>query len=425
MRTYNTALAYFRSFQYAASHMAPPSAHSRRGFIRLAAASAVSPFALLRAAAEPAKLKIRAVEPFVLRIGARRDIVCARVTTEQGIHGWGEGTTPPTIDAVVAQIASLGRLINGESAWDIERLWRRMYIAEENTLGGTLYAAISAIDIALWDIVAKSLSVPLYKALGGKVHDRLRIYASYRWGNIPRTAKAYYDRTKELIAEGANAGKYDPFGPYPGPERQLPTATLNEVREMIRGIREAGPDFDICVEAHGKFNIASAGRIIKMLEPFDPFFLEEPVPPENVDAMAALQRSTNIPIATGEGLQGHWNFRELFQKQAARIIQPDAARTGGITAMKKIAAMADAHYVTVAPHNPNGPVCTAATIHLAASIPNFLIMEEGNTRTEQYNDIFKGGWKATLGHWEIPETPGHGADFSPEFLREFQVNTRP
>jgi galactonate dehydratase len=190
---------------------------------------------------------------------------------------------------------------------------------------------------------------------------------------------------------------------------------------MIRGIREAGPQFDICVEAHAKFNIATAGRIIKMLEPFDPFFLEEPVPPENVDAMADLQRSTNIPISTGEGLQGHFVYREVLEKRAARILQPDVARTGGITAMKKIATMADAAYVTIAPHNPNGPVCTAASMHIAASIPNFLIMEEGARDTSDYNSIFVGGWRPTFAHWEIPEAPGLGVDFSPEFVRERQV----
>ncbi|MBL8216922.1 MAG: mandelate racemase/muconate lactonizing enzyme family protein [Bryobacterales bacterium] len=367
-------------------------------------------------------LKITRVEPMVLRIGNRRDIVCARVETAGGLHGWGEGTTPPNVSPVLAQIRTLGKLIQGERAWDVEKLWRKMYITEENSLGGTLFAAISAIDIALWDIVAKQLSVPLYKLLGGKVHDRIRIYASYRWGNISRTRDAYFQRTRELIAEGATAGKWDPFGAYPGPDRQLSTAVLNEVREMVRGVREAGPNFDICVEAHGKFNMATAGRIIKMLEPFDPFFLEEPIPPESVEAMAALQRSTNIPIATGEGLQSHFNYRELLARQAARILQPDVARTGGITAMKKIAAMADANYVVFAPHNPNGPICTAASIHVAASSPNFLIMEEGNTQTGQYNQIFKGGWKASLASWEIPETPGHGADLSSDFVKEYRVN---
>ena len=366
-------------------------------------------------------LKITRVEPYVLRIGRRSDIVCARVETADGLHGWGEGTTPPTVAAVVAQIRECGKQVLGQSAWDIEKLWRKMYLIEENTLGGTLFAAISAIDIALWDIVGKKLGVPVYKVLGGKTHDKIRIYASYRWGNIPRTRDAYRQRTRELIAKGATAGKYDPFGAYPGFDRQLSTTVLNEVREMIAGIREGGPNFDICVEAHGKFNAASAGRIAKMLEPFDPFFLEEPVPPENVDAMAAVQHSTNIPIATGEGLQSHWNFREVLAKGAARILQPDAARTGGITAMKKIAALADAHYVTVAPHNPNGPVCTAASIHLAASIPNFLIMEEGNTQTEIYKELFVGGWKANLAEWQVPEAPGLGIDLSPAFLREHAV----
>jgi galactonate dehydratase len=362
-------------------------------------------------------LTIRKVDPYVLPLAGRKDLVCCRIETDEGIHGWGEGTTPPNVDPVVAQIKSLRGVLVGASAWDIEKLWRRMYILEENTLGGTLYAAISAIDIALWDIVGKKLGAPVYQLLGGKIHDKLRIYASYRWGNIPRTAEAYHKRTKELMAQGATAGKYDPFGAYPGPDRQLPTATLNEVREMIRGIREAGPAFDICVEAHGKFNMASAGRIIKMLEPFDPFFLEEPVPPEDVDAMAALQRSTNIPIATGEGLQGHFNFRETLSKQAARIFQPDVARTGGITAMKKIAAMADAHYVTVAPHNPNGPICTAASIHLAASIPNFLIMEEGARNTTEYPKLFKDGWAGRLDYWSVPDSPGLGIDIPAEYLR--------
>ena len=375
----------------------------------------------LSARAAEATLKITRVDAHVLRIAGRSDIVCCRIETAEGIHGWGEGTTPPNVTPVVAQIQSLSKQLIGQSAWDIERLWRKMYILEENSLGGTLYAAISAIDIALYDIVGKKLGVPVYKLLGGKIHDQLRIYTSYRWGNIPRTAAAYAKRTKELIAEGATAGKFDPFGPYPGPDRQLSTKTLNEVREMIRGIREGGPDFDICVEAHGKFNIATAGRIVKMLEPFDPFFLEEPVPPEDVDAMAALQRSTNIPIATGEGIQGHFGYRELLEKQCARIFQPDAARAGGITAMKKIAAMADASYVTIAPHNPNGPVCTAASMHLAASIPNFVMMEEGNTRTAEYKDIFAGGWKESRSHWVTPEGPGLGVDISPAFLREHEV----
>jgi galactonate dehydratase len=390
---------------------------TRRQLLAAAAAPYLAPLPIH---ARP-PVKITRVDPYVLRVGRRADIVCCRIETEVGQHGWGEGTTPPNVRPVVAQIESFRKLLIGANAWDIEKLWRQMYILEENSLGGTLYAAISAIDIALWDLAGKHLNAPLYQLLGGKVHDKIRIYTSYRWGNIPRTRDAYFARTKQLIEQGATAGKYDPFGEYPGLDRQVPTSTLNEVREMVRGIREAGPNFDICIEAHGKWNIASAGRIIRAIEPFDPFFLEEPVPPEDVDAMAALQRSTNIPIATGEGLQSHFNFRETLAKQAARILQPDVARTGGVTAMKKIAAMADAHYVTIAPHNPNGPICTAASIHLAATIPNFVIMEEGNTNVADYPKIFKDGWTPRLDYWTVPESPGLGVDITPEMLREWQV----
>lgn len=396
---------------------------SRRAFVRqslggLTGLGALPLWAQLR---DSGALRITRVEPVLLRIGERTNYPLVRVETADGIHGWGEGTTPPTSPAVITQIRECGKVIMGQSAWDRERLWRRMYIEEENTLGGTLFAAISAIDIALWDIAGKKLNVPVYKLLGGKSRDKLRIYASYRWGNIPRTREAYARRTKELIAEGATAGKFDPFGAYPGFDRQLSTTVLNEVREMIQGIREGGPDFDICVECHGKFNVATAGRIIKVLEPFDLFFLEEPVPPEDLDAMAALQRSTNMPISTGEGLQSHFNYPALLEKQAARIIQPDVSRTGGLTEMKKIVDMADAHYVTFAPHNPNGPVCTAASMHIAAASPNFLIMEEGNKDTQDYKELFAGGWKQNLAAWEVPEAPGLGIDFSPEFLKERTV----
>ena len=397
----------------------------RRDFIfQLAAVAPTAHLTGARAlAAKHGRLEIARVDPYVVRIGSREDIVVCRVETADGLHGWGEGTSPPNVGPVAAQIRSLGRLIQGERAWDTEKIWRRMYIVEENTLGGTLYAAMSAIDIALWDILGKALEVPVHDLLGGRVWNTLRIYTSYRWGNIPRTAKAYRDRTRELITQGVRAGKYDPFGPYPEPSRQLPTSILNEVREMLRGIREASADFDICVECHGKFNVASAGRIIRMAEPFDPFFVEEPLPPENVDALAALQASTNVPIATAEGIQGHFPYQELLAKRAARIWQPDVARVGGITAMKKIAAIADTGYITIAPHNPNGPVCTAASIHLAASIPNFLIMEEGNRATAQYDDIFVDGWGQGLDEWRIPAGSGLGVDLTPEFLREYEIKS--
>jgi galactonate dehydratase len=386
-------------------------------------------FGPLRAYAQEAKpadsLRITKVEPYLIRLAeGSRPYPCCRIETAEGIHGWGEGTTPPTNPAVITQIRESGKVLIGKSAWDIEGNWIQMYTTEFNTLGGTLFAAMSAIDTALWDIVGKKLGVPVYKLLGGRAipaNKSLRIYASSPWpGKLPRTRDAYYAATKEAIAKGATGGKSDWFGPV-RIDRQLDTQILNEARDIIQGIREAGPNFDICVETHGKFNMHSAGRIMEMVRPFNVFFVEEPLPPENVDALAALQAQTNVPIATGESTQSPPMFRELLEKRACRILQPDLARTGGITAMKKIATMADAHYVNIAPHNPNGPLCTAATLHVCSSISNFLINEQGANNPPVYNEIFTGGWKPSLSEMWVPEVPGVGVDFSPGFLKEHSV----
>ena len=430
---------------------------NRRQFFRTSATPLLAPLVAPKLASvfEPLRLYaqesskadsliITRVEPYVMRVqpppagrgrgaaggaeggGGGRGYPCVRIETAEGIHGWGEGTTPPTNPAVMTQIRESGKLLMGKSAWDVEGHWQQIYTTEFNTLGGTLYAAMSAIDIALWDIVGKKLGVPVYKLLGGRAipsRKSLRIYASAPWPNAERTRASYREKTKEIMAKGATAGKTDFFGNNTPIDRELPTKTINEAREMIAGVREASPDFDICVEMHAKFNTHTAARIMKMCEPFDVFWCEEPVPPEDVDAMAQLQHSINVPIATGESLQSHYNFREVLEKGACRVLQPDLARVGGITAAKKIAGMAEAYYVNIAPHNPNGPICTAASLHLVTSIANFLILEQGAANTAAYTEIFPGGWKESLSEMWVPEVPGIGVDFSPAYVKEHALTS--
>jgi galactonate dehydratase len=430
---------------------------NRRQFFRASATPLLAPLVSPKLASvfEPLRLYaqesskadsliITKVEPYVMRVqpppagrgrggvggaeggGGGRGYPCVRIETAEGIHGWGEGTTPPTNAAVMTQIRESGKLLMGKSAWDVEGHWQQMYTTEFNTLGGTLYAAMSAIDIALWDIVGKKLGVPVYKLLGGRAipsRKSLRIYASAPWPNAERTRASYREKTKEIMAKGATAGKTDFFGNNTPIDRELPTKTINEAREMIAGVREASPDFDICVEMHAKFNTHTAARIMKMCEPFDVFWCEEPVPPEDVDAMAQLQHSINVPIALGESLQSHYNFREVLEKGACRVLQPDLARVGGITAAKKIASMAEAYYVNIAPHNPNGPICTAASLHLVTSIANFVILEQGASNTAAYSEIFPGGWKESLSEMWVPEVPGIGVDFSPAYVKEHAVTS--
>ncbi len=391
--------------------------------------------------AEPGPLKIVKVEPYIMQVHRGPDgklrgnyYLFCRIQTDNGITGWGEGTNFPKVATIATEIEMLKPYVVGQSAWDIEKIWHTLYRGRNAMHGSAVQSAISAVDIALWDIVAQKVNVPLYKLLGGKINDRIKIYTSYRWGQIPRTAEAYKKRTQELVAEGAIAGKWDPFfdEPYtPGISpnerldfsRQATLKTIQEVAEMVRGIRAGGPQFEICVEAHAKFNTASAVRIAKALEPYNPMFFEEPVPPENVDAMLEVQRATSIPIAAGERLKSRLQTREYLERQAFRIYQPDVARAGGITEFRKLAALAENHFIPVAPHNPNGPVCLAAHLHLSAALSNFFILEEGNTNPDLNRQLF-GSWQDSRAYFLPPESPGLGLRFSDAFLRDHAIDVR-
>jgi galactonate dehydratase len=382
---------------------------------------------LNQARPDSSPLRIRSVTPFIMRM--RRDgkgqltgthFLLCRIETEDGIVGWGEGTSWPHVPVIATEIEMVRPGLIGRSAWDIEAIGRRIYDTRAPSRGASVFAAMAAVDLALWDIVGQKLGVPVYKLLGGRVNEKIKIYTSYRWGNIPRTAEAYGRRTRELIAEGALAGKWDPFFDPVEPNRSVSLKTLREVTEMVRGIREAGPEFEICVEGHGKFNTGSAIRIARAIEPFDVLFFEEPVMPENPDAMREVQRATTTPLAAGERIRTRLEAREFIERDAFRIIQPDIARCCGITEYRKIVSLAESHFITFAPHNPNGPVCLAAHLHVAASSPGFLILEEGMTQPDLCREVF-GQWEDSRAYWQVPETPGLGARFSEAFVREHSI----
>jgi galactonate dehydratase len=398
--------------------------------------------------ADKDSLTIAKIEPFIMQTRKNASgkltgtpYFMVRVETKEGIVGWGEGTNFPKEAPIATEIEIFRPWVIGQSAYDIERIWATLFRARNPQHGSAVQSAISSIDMALWDIVGQKLKCPVYKLLGGKLNDKIKIYTSYRWGNIPRTTDAYAQRTKELIAEGALAGKYDPFFDEPDFEgysnatsarydsdafsRQAKLHTINNVVDMIRGIREAGPDFEICIEAHAKFNVNSAARIIKAVEPFNPLWLEEPVPPGNVDAMIQIQRLSSVAIAAGERLKSRLEVREYIERDALRILQPDAARIGGITEFRKVAAMAETHWIPIAPHNPNGPVCLAAHLHLVAPMSNFMILEEGHDRQAEGDDLFVGGWQNSRAYFLPPEAPGLGLKISDDFIREhaLDINT--
>lgn len=403
-------------------------ATSRRSFLQQFAGGLTA--GLLAAGRFPAwaqadtSLKITKVEP-VLLTGVRGygPWLFVRVETADGIVGWGEGTNFPGVQPIATAVKNLAPVVVGEQAWDIEKLWNKMYrFLYYNGMGGIVLAAISAIDIALYDIVGKKLGVSVTKLLGGQVRDRLRVYANGWTEGITKSPENYARRTKELVAKGYTGCKFDPFSST-SYNREVGQSELREAVALVKAIREAGgPDYDIAIDVHGRWNTKSTLDIIRALEPYRLFFYEEAVPPENVAAMAEVQRSTTVNLATGERIFGRHGFRELLEKQAVRIVQPDIARTGGITEFKKIAAMADTYYIPVAPHNPNGPICTIASMHACFSIPNFLILEFFEPDEAVFKEIVVGGWRADTGAVYPINAPGLGVNITNEFLAKHKFD---
>jgi galactonate dehydratase len=379
-------------------------------------------------------LRIRAVEAFTLHVPTTPRSTAwtfARVTTEDGIAGIGEGIGTPA--PVCAAIEWLGRGLIGETAWDIERLWVAMYRATEFTRSGVNQAAISAIDTALWDIVGKRAGLPVYALLGGKLNPRVPIYhhpwdslsgqdsfrATWREGKPP---EGYADLTRQLMREGIIAGKLDPFPRETGFNREISPEALNFAVEVVRQIREGGPTFRLMVEMHARFNVASAIRIAKALEPFDPFWLEEPVPPENVQETREVQLATHLPVATGERLFTRHDFRTLLEARACRIVQPDIAHVGGITEMRKIASLADAYYVTYCPHSYNGPVTLLAGAHVGTGTPNLLMHEFHIQLKEVLEQTVVGGYRYDPQFFDVPDAPGLGIEVSDHFIQEHRID---
>jgi galactonate dehydratase len=280
--------------------------------------------------------------------------------------------------------------------------------------GAVINAAISGIEHALWDIAGKAAGLPVYMLLGGKCREKVRVYQSASGG----TPKELAANAKALIAKyGYTALK---MAPHPPKSHSLPyNAVTRAAGERARAVREAvGPDVDLGFDAHATlFEPIRALQIAEALKPARPFFLEEPIRMENVDALAALKHKMDIPLATGECLYTKFEFREVLEKHAADIVQPDICLAGGVLELKKIAGMAEAHYVVVAPHNPMGPLATMVNVHFAASTPNFLVLEYHPDDTSPRKDLIKDPILVKDGYLPIPDKPGWGYEVNEEAFK--------
>jgi galactonate dehydratase len=331
-----------------------------------------------------------------------------KVHTDEGIVGLGEPILEGRAQTVAAAVQEIGRYLIGQDPRRIEHHWQAIYRGQFYRGGPILCSALSGIEQALWDITGKWLGQPVYQLLGGAVRDRIRLYG---WVG-GSTFGEYIESAKVSAAAGFTALKTGLEGPFqivdtPG--------KVDEAVERFAALRAAvGPQVDIGIDFHGRVGPAQAIRLAAALEPYHPMFIEEPVLPENVDALVTVARSTTIPIATGERLFAKWGFREVLEKQAAAILQPDLSHAGGILECKKIAAMAECYYAAVAPHCPLGPIALAACLQLDACIPNFLVQEHV-TLGEGY---LKNPFRAVDGHVALPAGPGLGIELDEDALAD-------
>jgi len=347
------------------------------------------------------KIKVTKIETFVLR----NSWVFVKISTDAGVTGWGE-MLKDDAKACAAGALEVGHYLVGQDPRRVAHHWQAIHRGAFYR-GGPIKTAISSgIDQALWDITGKCYGVPVYKLMGGPTRDRVRVYG------VPN------EKT------GVNAMKVGPRGSRTPFKYVEGTMMVEEVAERFGALRKKyGKGVDIGIDFHGAVQPPTALLLMKALEPHNPWFFEEIVQALNVDVMAELARKTHIPIATGERIFTKWGFKEILEKRAAVILQPDVCYAGGITELKVIAGMAEAYYSPLAPHNPQGPCSLAASLQVAASIPNFLVQERGDN---EYSDLLaKPLPPVTGGYRPILTDPGLGITIDEDKLKAQVGEPRP
>lgn len=341
----------------------------------------------------------------------RTNWVFVKIYTDEGITGVGEATLEYKEKALFGAVEHIKEYLVGKNPLDIERHRHVIYRDAYWRGGPVLMSALSAVETALWDILGKTLGVPVYQLLGGKVRDKVRIYVN-GWFAGAKEPEEFAEKAKIAVKRGVTAMKWDPFGKsyleITGKDLDKALRCVDEVRRAV------GNDVDLLIEGHGRFNIPTAINIAKELAPFKPMFFEEPVPPDNLDALKAVRDKSPVAISAGERLYTMRDYKKMFDLMAADYIQPDVSHAGGIMELKNIAAEAECRYIPFAPHNPSGPVACAATLQLAALCPNFSILEIMYSDVAYRGEITNENLKYADGFIEIPNGAGLGIEINEE-----------
>ena len=354
-------------------------------------------------------MKITALKP-ILADGGHRIFVFVKVETDQpGLHGWGEASLEGKPRAVAGCIEDMETMIRGEDPRRVEHCWQILYRSGFWRLGVIGLSALSGIDQALWDIKGKEAGKPIYDLLGGRVRDKVRMYTHFG-GDTPEAMAADALAKKE---KGWTAVK---TVPVPLTRILDGPPVLKAAEASLRATREAlGDDTDILLDLHGRLTPQMAIQYGKCFEDYHPLFLEEPAQAENPRAMARIARALTTPIATGERLFTRWGFREILEEEAASLLQPDTCHAGGISEVRRIAAIAEVYYAGLAPHNPYGPISTAACVHVDFAAPNFVIQEMVDPDTAPAAmELVKDPLPVVDGHILPPDRPGLGVEVDEE-----------
>lgn len=347
-------------------------------------------------------MKIARIDQFFPRPRVR----LVKVATDSGLIGWGETTLEGRPKSTCAAVEELADYLIGKDPLRIEHHWQHIYRSAFFRGGPVRMSALSGIDQALWDIAGKHLDVPVHQLLGGAVRDRIRVYAHWGIGSLTDEGKtAAKERLDMLLAKGGyTAFKSGPGGKWRAHE---PPAVIDKFVECAFLMREwVGPDVELAFDFHGKMTPALAIEICHEIKDMRPMFVEEPVPQENVDALKLVSDHVPYPIATGERLLSRWEFREICEKQAVALLQPDVSHVGGITELKKVANMGEVYYMHIMPHCAIGPVALSAALQVDAAVPNFLVQEQIDQGLGA--GLLREDWQVKDGYIDLPVKPGLG-----------------
>ena len=339
-----------------------------------------------------------------------------KIETDSDIHGWGEATLEYKEPTVVAAIHDLEYYLIGKDPQNIEAFRHDCYRDAYWRGGPVLMSALAGVEMALWDIKGKALGVPVYQLLGGKVRDAVPAYVN-GWFSPAKTPEEFAEKVIQVRDNGFTACKWDPFGKA---WLQISKKDLATAIECVRQVAAAaGNDVDLLIEGHGRFDIPTAVKIARQLEEFDIFWFEEPIPPDDKEGLAEVKRRSRVPIAAGERLYNRYEYRQFFDLSCSDYIQPDISHAGGLMELRFLGAEAEARHIGFCPHNPSGPVANAATLQLAACVPNFVKLEMMMTDVPYRADICDEQLTVENGCVVIPERPGLGIELNEKEMEKY------